>query len=260
MSPDESPPPPAVAGVVIGLLVREEYEALWNLTGGRHLSEAELRDAVASVGQPVLLPPREVWESLEVVAVPETEPPCYDVTIPLWTSSGPAGVGVQVRLVPSPWQTHDHEIHGFPPVDVGPGPWGPPLQPRPRPRQDAPTPPALATPPPERWRTLLTELVHRLVLGDYAGLAGDGYVTGAHDPDDASIGMWIEDYPATLVDLPPEAWDFSDHELLDPDAGVWAVMIDLWTAEEGHSDLSLEATVWDDGETIAAQIDGVRVM
>ena len=121
MSSDEAPPTPAVAGIVVGLLVREAYEALGHLTGGRHLSEAELRDAVASVGEPVMLPPREVWADLEVVSAPETEPPSYDVAIPLWTASGPSGVGVQVRLVPTPWQTHDLEIQGFPLIDVGPG-------------------------------------------------------------------------------------------------------------------------------------------
>lgn len=111
---------------------------------------------------------------------------------------------------------------------------------------------------PQRWRRLLAEIVHRLVIGDYAGLARDGYVEGTDDPDDASIGLWIEDYPATMVDLPDEAWAFSVHGPLE--SGMWWVTVPLWTSEEGRSDLSMEATVYDDCTDITVKIHTIHVM
>lgn len=115
-------------------------------------------------------------------------------------------------------------------------------------------------PVPEKWRPAITELVDRLVAGDYAGLARDGFVSYTDDPDDASIGMWIEDYPATLVSLPGEAWQFSCHGPWSnvPDA-AW-VVVDLWTAEEGRSDLSLEGTVREEEGRVIVKIDNVHVM
>lgn len=107
---------------------------------------------------------------------------------------------------------------------------------------------------------MLGSIVHRLVIGDYASLAADGLVSSTTDPTDSSIGRWIEDYPARLVDPPAEAWAFSEH---GPRTGVphsWWVIVDLWTAEEGRSDLSMEATVWDDGASVVVKIDNVHVM
>jgi hypothetical protein len=102
--------------------------------------------------------------------------------------------------------------------------------------------------------------VHRLVVGDYAGLATDGLVSHTADPQDPSIGHWIEAYPATLVALPPAAWAYSDHGPIEAEPGAWWVVVDLWTAEEGRSDLSMEATVWDDGSDPRVQVHTVHVM
>lgn len=95
---------------------------------------------------------------------------------------------------------------------------------------------------------------------DYAGLAADGLVSFTDDPTDTSIGRWIEDYPARLVDLPAEAWDYSEHGAWVNAPGSWWVIVDLWTAEESRSDLSMEATVWDDGTAIVVKVDNVHVM
>jgi hypothetical protein len=69
---------------------------------------------------------------------------------------------------------------------------------------------------------------------------------GTSDPTDDSIGTWIEDYPATLISLPDEAWAHAERGRCVDDPNSWWVVIDLWTAEEGHSDLTMEATVRDD--------------
>ena len=248
-------------GTVVGLLVSGGYVALERMTRGRHLTAAELEQAVASVGRPLSRPPPEVLQGLEPVPVPGTPPDSYDVVVPLWTEAGPAGVGVEIRLVPTPWTTFDAEILGLQAVDVdaqaAPGASQPATRPE---RPSTPAGPPAGDPVRERWRPVLTEIVHRLVVGDYDGLARDGIVAGTDDPRDAGIGLWIEEYPATLVDLPPGAWAYSDHGPIEGAAGAWWVIVDLWTAEEGRSDLSMEATVWDDGRTITVKVHAVHVM
>ncbi len=167
-----------------------------------------------------------------------------------------------LHLIPTSYGTFEVEIDGFVPVD----------------REAAPE--QLGEPPetagiggerpgrkpsgssvPERWRAVLGAMVHRLVIGDYGGLAADGLVRATDDASDAGVGRWIEEYPGHLVDLPGDAWEYSD---CAPWAGVtdgsWFVIVPLWTAEEGMSDLSMEATVWDDGSSITARIDMVHVM
>lgn len=132
-----------------------------------------------------------------------------------------------------------------------------------------------------------------LVRGDYRGLAADGVVSYTDDPDDDTVGEYIEDYPGVLLSLPAEAWKYTDHGPNVNESGSWWVTVALWTAEEGHSDLTMawsdyganpgdpgawwvtvalwtaeegrsdltmEAVVWDDGTTIRAQIDLVHVI
>lgn len=115
-------------------------------------------------------------------------------------------------------------------------------------------------PVPQKWRPAITAVIDRLVAKDYVGLARDGFVSYTDDPQDASIGMWIEDYPSRLVPLPDEAWQYSGHGPWPdtPDA-AW-IVVELWTAEEGRSDLSLEGSVREVNGEIVVSIDSVHVM
>ena len=113
---------------------------------------------------------------------------------------------------------------------------------------------------PERWRLAIVEVVHRLVVRDYAGLAQDGFVRDATTTVDDSVGDWIEDYPATLVELPSEAWLHASCGKIKTERGAWWLVVDLWTKEEGRSDLSLEGTVRDDGTNVRVEIANVHVI
>lgn len=94
-----------------------------------------------------------------------------------------------------------------------------------------------------RFRDALTAVANRLAERDYSGLARDGFVSYTNDPNDESIGMWIDSYPATLGPLPIDTWQCADAvETGEP--GRWSVVVPLLTREEGRSDLS----IWRDSD------------
>jgi hypothetical protein len=115
-------------------------------------------------------------------------------------------------------------------------------------------------PVPHHWRPVIADLVDRLVVKDYAGLVREGLVSFTSDPDDTTVGLWIEDYPATLVALPEAAWDVAERGRWVHDPGAWWIVVPLWTAEEGRSDLSLEATVRELNGAVIVVVDQVHVM
>jgi hypothetical protein len=112
---------------------------------------------------------------------------------------------------------------------------------------------------PERFRPALEAVVERLAAGDYEGLKRDGI-----DPHpDADLSYWIRDYGpsgATVVLLPEEAWASADAiETVVP--GEWAVVVWLWTREEGRSDLAMEATVTESPDGGASVVvDNIHVL
>jgi hypothetical protein len=116
------------------------------------------------------------------------------------------------------------------------------------------------TPVPERWRPALASVIHRLVERDYDGLSRDGLLEPGYEARPQTVARWIEEYPAALVDLPDEGWATSIWGQVVVEQNTWWVVVDLWTAEEGRSDLSLEGYVIDDGEAIRVLVSNVHVM
>ena len=248
--------------VIVDMLVKQEYEGIEAWTKGRQLNASEIERAVEGFGQRLI--------KVRVKDVPEakrarhSDRTTYDVSVPMWTAEGRSDLIVELRFVEFDDGESSTELLRFHQVRRGRDPDAPVLQTEPLPENLPPPEPRRLPPPyehpvPERWRPLLAEIVHRLVIKDYAGLSRDGFVAYTSDPSDESIGRWIEDYPWNLVDLPDRAWDFSDHSSVE-DEDTWYVRLDLWTAEEGLSDLSLEATVRDDGSQISVMIGNVHVM
>ena len=124
-----------------------------------------------------------------------------------------------------------------------------------------------ASPIPRTLRPALSAVVDRLVAGDYKGLKRDGI--DRHE--DRDLGPWIREYGralgtdepgrATLVPLPEDAWESAEVVLEDPGPPrVWGVVIDLWTAEEGRSDLSMEAEVTETSNGPAVVVSDIHVM
>ena len=90
---------------------------------------------------------------------------------------------------------------------------------------------------PDAFRGSITDLVDALVRGDLASLDRDGRAgrVGAE-----GIRRSITDYGRTLTHLPDQAFDLAEAGEVDARPGEWWIVLPMWTAEEGRSDLSLE--------------------
>ena len=106
------------------------------------------------------------------------------------------------------------------------------------------------------WRPVFCEIVRALVKGDYA-LSGCSCRVRLRKPDIAAhIRAYIADYGATLVDLPEATWKTSIALWM---GHFWEVFVDLWTAEEGRSDMVLSVHVSEDASGFQFEVQLVYV-
>lgn len=98
-----------------------------------------------------------------------------------------------------------------------------------------------------------------LVAGEYEGLAAATDNTRLRAEH---IRESVEEYPGTLIMPPASTFDKIDViETKGPPPRQWSVRLDLWTREEGLSDLSMEMTLIDsDDEFLAVELDGIHVL
>ncbi|XVQ08800.1 DUF7668 domain-containing protein [Spirillospora sp. CA-255316] len=108
---------------------------------------------------------------------------------------------------------------------------------------------------PGHVRAALVPVIARIVAGDFAGLVADG-LAPRHFGDD--LGVWVREYPFEPVDLPDEGWRYADAFAIGD--GAWAVCVPLWTAEEGRSDLTVEATVTEGPDGPRVEVDDIHVL
>ena len=93
---------------------------------------------------------------------------------------------------------------------------------------------------PTTWRPVLAKIVSALKTGDYALNAGIAGVEIPSPETAEQIRNYIAAYGATLIELPEESWNSS---VCMWQRSHWDALIDLWTAEEGRSDLVLSARI-----------------
>ncbi len=94
-------------------------------------------------------------------------------------------------------------------------------------------------PVPSVWRSKLRDIVEALKDGNF-NLCG---LTGVDPLDDATaagIARNINDYGCALTSLPDASWDTS---VCQWQIEYWEVLVDLFTVEEGRSDLVLHVHV-----------------
>lgn len=95
-------------------------------------------------------------------------------------------------------------------------------------------------PIPHLWRPTFKAIVSAFVKQDYGLSAGVKNVSPVSVNTAEQIKEYIEDYGEELIELPNEAWDTSVYICY---RNYWNVLIDLFTKEEGLSDLVLNAEV-----------------
>jgi hypothetical protein len=106
------------------------------------------------------------------------------------------------------------------------------------------------------WRPTLFQIALAFVEGDYSLRRGVPSVAPVGASTARQIASYISDYGETLVELPEEAWTTSVSQWM----GIhWDVLVDLWTAESGRSDMVLSVRVFETGDGFHIEVDSVHV-
>jgi hypothetical protein len=95
------------------------------------------------------------------------------------------------------------------------------------------------------WRPLLRAVVQCFVEGDYRRARGVVGVEPVTSATAEQIRDYLADYGATLIELPEDTWQTSVAQWMGTH---WKILVDLWTAEEGPSDLVLDGNVVETSE------------
>jgi len=103
-------------------------------------------------------------------------------------------------------------------------------------------------PVPPQWRPVFQEIVRALSEGDFTLARGIEGVKPLSRDVAEFFADYVEDYGATLTPLPDETWESSIYMY---DEGYWEVLVDLFTVEEGRSDLVLFTRVCERGGAYA---------
>jgi hypothetical protein len=109
---------------------------------------------------------------------------------------------------------------------------------------------------PERFRPVLAALIEMIAADDVAAVQASPVIQ-ARDSDPL---LWARDYPGAVMPLPPEGWEPAGAFQVSGQPRQWLVVIPLWTAAEGMSDLTLEATIEDRAEGPVVEIDNIHVL
>ena len=102
----------------------------------------------------------------------------------------------------------------------------------------------LQTPVPSAWRPTLAAIVEAFCEGDFELSRGIPNVSPVAPEDAEAIAGNIEEYGDTLASLPDASWETSACQWT---GAHWHVLVDLYTQEEGASDLVLDLRVREHG-------------
>lgn len=106
------------------------------------------------------------------------------------------------------------------------------------------------------WRKTFVEIVEAFKNGDFSLVAGVAGVRPVTPETAARIAGNLKNYGCRLAALPEDSWQTSACQWM---AGYWDVLIDLFTVEEGASDLALAVRVYEEGLTYSFEIQSVYV-
>jgi hypothetical protein len=104
----------------------------------------------------------------------------------------------------------------------------------------------------------IQHVVDHLIRGEYAAVEA---LTAGQRLNAGEIARAITDYGRQLVSPPADERPRSVVEIESSSPERWNVYVDLWTAEEGRSDLTLELTVTDSTHPMyEVQVDDIHVL
>ena len=111
-------------------------------------------------------------------------------------------------------------------------------------------------PVPTEWRKPLAEMVECLASGKLSKLPSLPAVTLRTEDVCRDIENYIRAYGRKLTNLPKESWRTSIYLWMN---GYWEILVDLFTVEEGCSDLVLFVRVHPKEGSYIFQIESVHV-
>jgi len=109
---------------------------------------------------------------------------------------------------------------------------------------------------PGAWRQVLIDIVDAIRTGQDLTVLGVPQVRAISREDADRIRRNISSYGCQLVALPDAAWDTSVSQWM---RGHWEVLVDLYTLEEGASDLVLSARVFETEGGYEFEVQSVHV-
>ncbi len=109
----------------------------------------------------------------------------------------------------------------------------------------------------ETIRDAVMRIVKLLVEGKCGELAR--LSENIHLTED-EIALAVRDYGRRLVMPPAEEFDSLELNEMTFRPGAWAVTMDLYTEEQGRSDLSIELTIIETERECRVEIDGIHIM
>lgn len=112
------------------------------------------------------------------------------------------------------------------------------------------------SPVPTVWRSTFSNIVEALKDGDFDTARNVVGVRPISSEEAARIAENIKGYGARLTSLPDATWETSVCQWM---RGYWDVLVDLYTAEEGASDLALSVRVYEEGSDYVFEIQSVHV-
>ena len=110
-----------------------------------------------------------------------------------------------------------------------------------------------------KMKAAVRQVISMLVRGDYEALER---LTNGVRLTAAEMAEGVRDYGGSLILPPDDAFDNLDVVKVEgAQPREWSVNVDLWTAEEGRSDLTLELTLRESGKEIFdVEIDNIHVL
>lgn len=109
---------------------------------------------------------------------------------------------------------------------------------------------------PTAWRRAFADIVEGLKAGDFDLVRKVAGVRPISEEDATRIAGNIKRYGAQLTSLPEETWQTSACQWM---IGYWDALVDLYTVDEGASDLALVVRVYEEGSAYAFEILSVHV-